>query len=457
MLLFGTLIRMVGAFVFVLFAASKLGLDGFGAYSVATFYYELMVSLAATAVGILLTRDVARWRRHCNQLTTSALAATGALSCVAALVLVLGCYFSNFSLATKTALTLSAVAILPGALGMVLEALLVGLERAEFVTMGVTIESVVRLGGSFVALMMGCELWVLFVILVISRSLQLVFYLACSWRVAGLRLSLSPHRTRRFARRWLVFAGENWLATIYTSLDVLVLSIMVGEAAVGIYSAAWKVIRLGSVVAKTYTTAVFPVMSQLHHSGSANFKRVNEDTVRLMLAISLPLICALTLVSDRVIALLYDLPEFAASIPVLQVLIWVLLTNVLNPFLSHRLFAEEKQHKSLYVASIGFGVNFVATIVLTYFYQELGAAIGTLISGLVAMVMYMYFAMSREELNNAISICLRSLVIGAAIACVVMFNREASLPWLVVMCIPVYAALTWALQVIQSSDMRIIK
>ena len=102
-------------------------------------------------------------------------------------------------------------------------------------------------------------------------------------------------------------------------------------------------------------------------------------------------------------------------------------------------------------------MNFVATIVLTYFYQELGAAIGTLISGLVAMVMYMYFAMSREELNNAISISLRSLVIGAAVACVVMFNREASLPWLVVMCIPVYAALTWALQVIQSSDMRIIK
>ena len=45
MLLAGTMTRMVASFVFVIYCADKMGVEGFGKYSISIHYFELFLKV----------------------------------------------------------------------------------------------------------------------------------------------------------------------------------------------------------------------------------------------------------------------------------------------------------------------------------------------------------------------------------------------------------------------------
>ena len=155
MLLFGTLFRMFVSFGFVVFAADRLGVEGFGIYSIGIHYFELFLSLSATAIGILLTRDIAKWKRRANELTTSACIFAIILAVLGALMMVGLTMVFQFSTVTSQVIMVASLALIPAALSAVLEAVLVAHERAEFVALSVSIESTIRVLASIGAILMG--------------------------------------------------------------------------------------------------------------------------------------------------------------------------------------------------------------------------------------------------------------------------------------------------------------
>lgn len=457
MLLFGTLFRMFVSFGFIIYAADQLGVEGFGVYSIGIHYFELFLSLSATAIGILLTRDIAKWKRRADELTTSACVFALILAVLGALVMVGLTMVFQFSAASTQVIMVASLALLPAALSAVLEAVLVAHERAEFVALSVSIESLARVLASIAAIFMGCGLATLFVILIVTRVIQLLVFYISVRHVMALRFQFSSRGFARFTRRWRMFAAENWMATIYTNLDVLVLSWLTGEVAVGLYSAAWKIVRLGSVAAKTYTTAVFPLLARLHQRSIKQFEKVNMDTIRLMCVIAIPIVIVTSILSDRIIGLVYYSGKYTEAIPVLQVLIWVLLLEFLNPFLSHTLFARGRQDCSMYVAAIALVVNTIATLALVHNYGALGAAFGTVIGGLVATICYMKFALTRPEIIKTIHSILRVLVASCIVGLSLLLVRDASWFVLVLVGLLVYPALVWLLRLVSQRDIDLLR
>ena len=56
----GRTLAMALSLVFVLFAARILGLTEFGRYALARTYFDLLLTLAVTGLGIFITREIAR-------------------------------------------------------------------------------------------------------------------------------------------------------------------------------------------------------------------------------------------------------------------------------------------------------------------------------------------------------------------------------------------------------------
>lgn len=453
MLFAGAMTRMVASFAFVIYCADQLGVEGFGKYSIAIHYFELLLSLTATAAGILLTRELAKWPNHTAQLTTSAI--------VLVLLLWVGSPFMlwgiglmfGYSPDTRLAIVFASVALVPAAICSVLEAVFVAKERAEFVTAGTAIESLARIVLSFTALFLGYGLLTLVGLLCVVRTLMLVAYLVGMHRMDALRWKFSVKQTWRFFKRWRVFAAENWMATVYTNLDVIVLSWISGEVAAGLYSAAWKIVRLGSVFAKSYTTAVFPLMSRMFKRSQAALAQLNCETIRYMCVLAFPVIALVSVIPDRIIGLLFS-SEFDAAAPVLRVLIWVLAIEFLNPFLSHLLFAKGQQRNSMHVATISLLVNGVVTYMLVRNYGAIGAALGTVLGGLVATVCYSFFAFSKSELISSAAVAARVVVAAIAVSMVAFSLRDSAWVVLLTACGVAYGLTLIIVGAVRVADLR---
>ncbi len=453
MLLLGTVCRTALSFAFVVYIAALLEVEGFGKYSLVIHYFELFLGLSATAIGIHVTREAAKRPRRLSELLGYAAVLAAALSVVAGGLLAALCWAFGYAPDTRLAMNIASLALLPGSLAIVLEAAFISLERAQNVTYGTVLESILRISLSFAALWLGFGLLSLFWILLIARCVLAVFY----WlRLRRYLVAGRQFRRRRFwifLRQWRVFAAENWLAAVYMSLDVIILSAFLGEAAVGLYTAAAKVVRLGSLAAKSYTTAVFPVLTRLYGASRPQFEQLSRYTLRFILAIMLPATAAVTVHADFVIGMLYS-SEYAEAIPVLRVLVWGLLLDSVNPFLSHTLFAQGRQDRSMQVAAISLVINLISTWWLVSVWGVWGAAAGTVFGASVAFCCYALFALRRLELSELACTVAKLAVAATGLTMIMLFWRDNLWSLGIVLGGLVYLTLVVVLRIVTSTDVR---
>jgi O-antigen/teichoic acid export membrane protein len=456
MLFSGTATRMVATFLFVIFSANHLGPEGFGKYSLVVHYFELFVSLTATATGILLIREISRRPEDRDKLISSAMVLSSSLALITPFLLIpLGLGF-KYSSETVWGIGIACLGLIPAGIAVIYEAVFVAKERAEFVTVGVAIECIFRIGISILLLFLGYGIVALSVVLVISRVLLAITYFLLLRGICDHRLVGCRETVWQFGKRWRVFAAENWMATIYTNLDVIVLSSIVGEAAVGLYSAAWRYVRLGTVAAKSFTTAIFPTMAKMHAESNQSLESIFSQTFRIMVMTALPVIALVMVVPDRVVSLLFK-EEYAGSAPILQILIWALLLEFLNPFLSHVLFSKGLQRYSMYVAAIGLMLNLTLMFLLVPQLGPRGAALACVMTGAVATGCYLVCMTDLPTFLELSGEFLRIFFAAAVMGVGVYFARDQSWIMIGTVSITAYGLMLLVVQGLRPSDLQFIK
>jgi O-antigen/teichoic acid export membrane protein len=457
MLLVGTVLRMSLTFAFVVYLARYLGVTGYGKYALTLQLFDLFVSLTATGFGILVTRESAKngdWLgRHFGTLVTLIVC----VSLFAGAVLASIAYVAGYAPDTRLAIYIACAALIPTALSAVAEAAFVAFERAEVVAGGIALEGFVRISLSFAALLIGYELLSLFVILVGTRWLQCVIYaLLLRQRLPKVGLYWSLPEIIALAREWRVFAAETWVATLYTSLDLVLLSFFYGEAAVGIYDAAWKLIRFGPVIASSFTTAVFPYISRLYVDAKETFQLVSQQSVKYILACILPAVLCITIFADRIVLFLFK-QQYAESAPVLQILAWLLIPQFLNPFLSRVLYARGQQRRSLAVAAVGLGTFLSLAFFLIPMFGPVGTALTVVISAYAALVSYFWHTMLGTDRRPLLVIFGRQVVASAALLLALLLVRGSQLVPMLLACAALYAIMLVSLKIVSFKDVQLLQ
>ncbi len=382
---------VIFSFAFIIYAARFLGVEDFGTFTLARGYFDLFMSLAAFSLTNVITREIARAPEMAGRyITTGMLVSLGTtLACV--VILVVLSLVSPYAADTRISIYLACIALFPAALSMMYEAGFLAHERAEFVTVGTLLENILRTALSFGVLLLGYDVVSLFIVLIISRIIMLLVYAVLSHcYVIQLTWSFDATFTRRLFHEWKVFALENGLANVYWNLSIIVLSFVRGEAAVGIYGAAYRILSLFSMVADSYTLANFPYMSRLYSTSVEQFRRMSALSIKYMLALALPGAAISFFLAEPVIVLLYS-NRYEQAAGVLSVLVWVMVLRFVNPYMSYLLFAQGKQNKSLHTIIISLLIYMPVCYGSIYYWGASGAAISLLVAVTLSFFLYLWF------------------------------------------------------------------
>jgi O-antigen/teichoic acid export membrane protein len=416
----GRVATQLFAFAFMVYVARYLGVDGFGKFNVVRTLFDMFASFAATSLAIIVTREVAQTQGAAGRIFGTTMALCAGLAATFGLVLIGLGALSGYAADTQQAILIAAIAVIPAALGELLQSYFTGFERAEYLTLTSIFENVLRIALSLAALVAGYGLSALFVVLVISRVAMVLLCLVILARLAGgLTWRFSLTELRSIVKEWRVVAVENWIANLSNSLDILLLSWFTDERMVGLYSVALRVLSITTTFASSFVSAMYPRLSKLYLSDRPRFVSVAITSARFMVLFILPVALVMGAASRQLIGFLFG-DAFVDAAPIVPVLAIVLVLRFVNPFVSYVLFAQRRQDRSLQTGAAALVLYAVTGLVLVQFWQATGVAWAFAAASLFASGLYFGFAFDAAQrapfINRMIRAALASaLLIGGLV------------------------------------------
>lgn len=205
---------------------------------------------------------------------------------------------------------------------------------------------------------------------------MLAGYRATGGKVSSLRASMK-RATNLLGQSWpVIFSGMAIM--IYMRIDAVMLKMMQGDFAVGLYSAATRVSEVWYFVPVAVVSSVSPAIMRVKDNPELFYSRLQ----RLFSAMALSA-CAIgsvvALASNMIIRFLFSSSFWSAG-PVLAIHIWASVFVFLGVAQSPWDISKNQFKLSLYRTVSGAIVNVVMNIYLIPKYSAMGAAIATVVS-----------------------------------------------------------------------------
>lgn len=191
-------------------------------------------------------------------------------------------------------------------------------------------------------------------------------------------------------KKSLPFVFGYGLFMLYNRFDILMLSMIQGDIAVGFYSAAYKLTESLLFIPSALAATLMPVMAKQYDINNEKLSNTYNLGVKYILMLILPITIGGIILGDQIIYLVYE-AEFSNSIMVFKVLIFTIIFNSLISLQTALLVAANKQQLNNISVSACAVLNIILNLILIPQYGYFGAGIATLISAVSLYLFGFYF------------------------------------------------------------------
>jgi O-antigen/teichoic acid export membrane protein len=452
------IIERTSNLVLVVFVARALDATGLGIYAAAISYFTLIAIAGEMGATNFLVRELSKDPSKTGAYVVNIAVMAVALS---AIVIALSWFvipLIGYSGELRTALLVVAVAVLPGTLNTIQEAVFVAHQRVEFQTLVTFVAAVVNVTVSLALLAAGYGAVSLVVAFVGVQCLMTVSYaVIVNLYLAPLRWEFRVVTARRLLGEMKTFAALSFLAAIFAQPEILILSRLSTEAQVGFYSAALKIVNLWQIVPQTFMANVFPVLSRFFHLADNRFEIVQQKAVKYLLGVSLPTSAGIVVAAEPIIRLFYG-SGFEEAVMPLRILALSIPIFSVNAVLWRVLVARGKQAAVLRVLSVSVVARVCAAVLLIALLASLGAALATL-AILALHTVLLAIAVRREGIEFGIVRLGERFAVAALgmAALTALFVSQLELVFVVPLAALVYALLIWLLRAFSPDDIALFR
>lgn len=382
--------RMGVGLVVTVWIARYLGVEQFGLLNYATAFVALFSPLASLGLDRIAIKEIVRNPSQKEEIlgTTFWLKFIGAIAC---LLLTVACIFE---FRHNDTLTISIVTVL--AASSIFKA---------FDTIDLWFQSQIQSKYTVIARNSAFTVTTMFkVTLIIIKAPLIAFAWATLTEFAISALGLATiYRFKGFSMRlwhWkfpiaktliqesfpLILSGVSIM--IYMKIDQIMLGEMVGDTAVGIYSATTRISEVWYFVPTAIASSVSPSLYEMKKINEPLYHKQIMQLHRLLVLVSLSIALPMTFLSKKIIVLFFG-HGYAEAGSVLAIHIWATIFVFMGVATSSWFIAEELTKFSMYRTFAGGIINVILNIFLIPKYAGIGAAIATVISYSVAGFLFM--------------------------------------------------------------------
>lgn len=453
----GELIFKLISLVVTIYLARYLGTVGFGKYSFVFAYLTFFNIITDLGLQQILVREMARDPKIAPKLIGNAYIIRLLLTIFAVVLSLIIITLMSYPADTTSYIYIAAFTLLFISFSDFYRTIFEANLRMEYNT-------IAKL--TFKVLSAALILWIIFVlqgtltqiilVLVFSELVKTLINYSFSRKFVRPRFSIDFGLWSFLVKAALPLALSSVIWVIYHQIDIVMLSVMQGDAPVGIYSAAYRLCNPFLIISTALMMSLFPVMSEAFKTSKEKLIKSYALGVRYLIIIMLPIAMGITLMSDKIVLLIYG-AEFAGSITALQILIWAILLGGINLILLNLLVSIDRQKLNTLSVGICAIVNVVLNLILIPILSYNGAAIATVVTNVVLFVASFYFVSKHLQLppvrNTLIKLIISGILMGVFVYCFM----DITLLLLVPVAVIVYFAALLALKTFTEEDWDIVK
>lgn len=405
------------AFVYFALIARTIGVENTGAYFLALAVITTIGVVDDLGLTSVLIREVARtperageWLRNVIGIKLLAIPVTVA---VALFVPTLLGYGGDAARLVQIAIFI----MLADTVSLTFYGVLRGMHQLKYESMGIFIgQALSALLGAVFILTGHATLPLLIAALIIGSVWNAVFSIVHVVRRLGGR-ALIPTFSLGFAplRAASAFFLAAVFVKIYSYIDSFTLHAVIGSAAVGLYSVAYKLTYAFQFLPLAFVGALYPTLAS-HAHDPQTLRKVFLDAEWYLALLAAPIVFGVFALAPEIIAFFYG-ADYAGSVLPLSLLIFVLLAIFLDFPVGSLLNATGKQSTKTVIMGVTMVLNAAANFILVPRLGVPGASIAAIIS--FTFMFIAGFAMLPKALHLTVRDLLRR-VGGVFVAAIVM-------------------------------------
>jgi O-antigen/teichoic acid export membrane protein len=166
---------------------------------------------------------------------------------------------------------------------------------------------------------------------------------------------------------------------IYMKIDQIMLGQMVGDQAVGIFSAATRISEVWYFIPMVVVSSIFPAILNAKEQSKELYHKYLQRLYALMVWMSIAVALPMTFLAIPLVEILYGKAYLESGI-ILSIHIWASVFVFLGVASSRWILAENRQILSLQRSLFGMLINVALNLLLIPLYGAIGAAVATVVA-----------------------------------------------------------------------------
>lgn len=396
----GNLIFRFISLIVAIHLARYLGVGNFGKYTFIFVYLGFFSILTDLGLNTILVREMSRDQKSMPKMLGNSYIMKIILSAITMLIsitLAIGIYSQE----TVIYICIASFTLLFEAIITLYQTISQTALKMEYQIVAKLASKIVFAVSIFYIIAMQGNLYQAIVALTCSEIVEVLLNYIYSRKITKADFVIDLKLWKKLLSFSLPIAIFGVFQIIYSRVDVLMLSMMKDDTAIGLYSAAYNISEPLILIPYAIVAPLFPVMSKSYLNSVENLETCCEKGLKYTSITMLPVAIGITLIADKIILLVYG-QSYSGSILALKILIWSLLLTSISYFLTLLLIAMNKEKLTTLTISICVIINVVLNFLLISPYSYIGASVATVLSALI-LVLIDFYLLFRSDITIPIS------------------------------------------------------